>query len=103
MISPPVRNEIWRGERFEKSFDGDTTLAAMFVEIWAITITTIARISRIGRSSSSCATSVTGSQIASPNSITVAHVTAMPMNEKPVIVIGIAMLWPTSCDRWSFA
>ena len=103
VIRPPVRNEIWRGDRLEKSFDGDTTLAAMFVEIWAITITIIATISRIGRSASSCATSVTGSQIASSNSITVAQVTAMPMNEKPVMVIGMAIDWPTTCDRWSFA
>ena len=36
VIRPPVRNEIWRGERLEKSFDGETTLAAMFVEICAI-------------------------------------------------------------------
>jgi hypothetical protein len=103
VIRPPVRNEIWRGDRFEKSFDGDTTLAAMFVEIWAITTTTIATISRIGRSSSSRATSVTGSQIGSPNSMIVAQVTAIPMNENAVIVSGIAMLWPTICERWSRA
>ena len=46
---------------------------------------------------------MTGSQIGSPNSTIVADVTAMPMNEKPVIVSGIAMLWPTTCERWSFA
>ena len=64
---PPVRNEIWRGERLEKSFDGETTLAAMFVETCAITTMIIATTSRTGKSSSSRATSVTGSQIASPN------------------------------------
>ncbi len=42
VIMPPIRNEIWRGERLEKSFDGETTLAAMFVEICAITTITIA-------------------------------------------------------------
>ena len=63
---PPVRNEIWRGERFEKSIDGDTTLAAMFVEICAMTTMTMASTSSTGRSASSRATSVTGSQIASP-------------------------------------
>src|SRR5688500_20344559 len=31
VILPPVRNEIRRGLRFEKSFDGDTTFAATFV------------------------------------------------------------------------
>ena len=98
-----MRNEIWRGERFEKSFDGETTLAAMFVEICAITTMIIASTSSTGRPSSSRATSVTGSQIGSPNSTIVADVTAMPMNEKPVIVSGIAMLWPTTCERWSFA
>ena len=69
VIMPPIRNEIWRGERLEKSFDGETTLAAMFVEICAITTITIASTSSTGRSASSRATSVTGSQIASPNSI----------------------------------
>ena len=103
MIRPPVRNEIWRGERFEKSLDGETTLAAMFVEICAITTITIAKISSTGRPSSSRATSATGSQIGSPYSTIVADVTAIPMNEKPVIVSGMAMLWPTTCERWSFA
>jgi len=36
VIRPPVRNEICRGDRLEKSFDGETTLAAMFVEICAM-------------------------------------------------------------------
>ena len=53
VMMPPVRNEICRGDRFEKSFDGDTTFAAMFVEICAITITIMARMSRTGRSPSS--------------------------------------------------
>ena len=65
VITPPARNEIWRGERLEKSFDGETTLAAMLVESCAITMMIIASTSRIGRSSSSRATSATGSQIAS--------------------------------------
>ena len=103
VISPPVRNEIWRGDRLEKSFDGDTTLAAMFVEIWAMTTMIIARTSSTGRSSSRRATSTTGSQIGSPNSAIVAAVTAMPMKENPVMVRGMAMLWPTTCERWSFA
>ena len=98
-----MRNEIWRGERFEKSLEGETTLAAMFVEICAITTITIASTSRIGRSASSRATSATGSQIGSPYSTIVADVTAMPMKEKPVIVSGMAMLWPTICERWSLA
>ena len=98
-----MRNEIWRGERFEKSLEGETTFAAMFVEICAITTIIIASTSSTGRSASRRATSVTGSQIASPYSTTVAAVTAMPMNEKPVIVSGMAMLWPTTCERWSFA
>ena len=45
---PPIRNEICRGERFEKSFDGETTFAAMFVETCAITITIIASTSSTG-------------------------------------------------------
>ena len=98
-----MRNEICRGERFEKSLEGETTLAAMLVEICAITTMIIANTSSTGRSASSRATSATGSQIGSPNSTIVADVTAMPMNEKPVIVSGMAMLWPTICERWSFA
>ena len=31
VIMPPVRNEITRGFRFEKSLDGETTFAATFV------------------------------------------------------------------------
>src|SRR3954452_16588613 len=92
VIIPPVRNEITRGERFEKSLDGETTLAAMFVEICAITTMIIARTSSTGSPSSSFATSATGSQIGSPYLTIVADVTAMPMNEKPVMVSGMAML-----------
>ena len=103
MISPPVRNEIWRGERFEKSFDGDTTLAAMFVEIWAITIDD----HREDQQDRQVVEQPRDERHRIPDRLAeldhVAHVTAMPMNEKPVIVIGIAMLWPTICDRWSFA
>ena len=66
VITPPVRNEIWRGERFEKSFDGETTFAAMFVESCAMTMMIMASTSSTGRSPRSRATSATGSQIASP-------------------------------------
>ena len=31
VMTPPILNEILRGERLEKSFDGATTFAAMFV------------------------------------------------------------------------
>ena len=31
MINPPVRKEISRGFRFEKSFEGETTFAATLV------------------------------------------------------------------------
>src|SRR3954471_4925278 len=103
VISPPVRKEIWRGARFEKSLEGETTLAAMLVEICAMTTITIASTSSTGRSASSWATSATGSQIGLPYSTIVAEVTAMPMNENPVIVSGMAMLWPSSCERWSLA
>ena len=46
-------------------------------------------------------TRATGSQIASPYTARVAAVTAMPMNENPVIVSGSPMLCPTTCDFWS--
>ena len=39
---PPILNEMYFGARFEKSKEGETTFAAMFVEIWAIAITIMA-------------------------------------------------------------
>ncbi len=43
-MSPPVRNEIRRGQRWEKSFAGLTTLAAMFVARVARQSETIATV-----------------------------------------------------------
>ena len=48
VMMPPVRNEMYFGARFEKSNEGETTFAAMFVEIWAITMTIMARIRSAG-------------------------------------------------------
>ena len=39
---PPVLNEMYLGARFEKSNEGETTFAAMLVEIWAIAMMIIA-------------------------------------------------------------
>ncbi len=79
VIRPPVRNEISRGFRLEKSFEGETTLAATLVFSVAISSAISATNATTGwlkRPSSA-----TGSQIASPNSTTDADVTATPMNE----------------------
>src|SRR5579871_2838659 len=86
VMNPPVRNEISRGLRFEKSLDGDTTLAATLVFSVAISSATSAMEATTGwwnRPSSA-----TGSQIASPNRTTEADVTATPMNEYKVIAAG---------------
>lgn len=45
----------------------------------------------------------TGSQIASPNTSTVALVTKMPMKENTVIVVGSPSSCPSICTRWLFA
>ena len=95
---PPARNEIWRGERFEKSFDGETTLAAMFVVSCAASTITAAMMITIAPPIRVMST--TGSQIGSPNSTTVALVTATPMNANAVIVVGSPSACPSACDRW---
>src|SRR3712207_7149719 len=43
VISPPVTYEMSRGLRLEKSFDGETTLAAMFVVNCAAKMTAVAK------------------------------------------------------------
>src|SRR4028118_13776 len=94
VIMPPVRNEMYRGARFEKSNEGETTFAAMFVEIWAITMMTLARIGTAGGAVASWVTRTTGSQIASPKTTMVAAVTAIPMKLKAVIVRGSPIARP---------
>src|SRR5437016_1275120 len=79
VMNPPVRNEINRGLRFEKSLEGDTTFAATLVLRVAISNATSAMDATTGwlkRPSSA-----TGSQMGSPNRTTDADVTATPMNE----------------------
>jgi NAD-specific glutamate dehydrogenase len=100
---PPVLNEMYLGARLEKSNEGETTLAAMFVEIWAIAMMNMARISRAGISPVSRVTRTTGSQIASSKTTMVAAVTAIPMKEKAVIVSGRPRACPMTCERWVFA
>src|ERR671916_2069138 len=103
VMMPPVLNEMDLGARFEKSNDGDTTFAAMLVDIWAIAMMNMARIKRAGMSLVSRVTSTTGSQIAFSYTTTVAAVTAMPIKEKAVIVSGSPRTCPTTCDRWFWA
>src|SRR5918994_5072262 len=88
VMMPPVLNEMYLGARFEKSNEGETTFAAMLVEIWAIAMMNIARMSRAGISPVSRVTRATGSQIASSKTTMVAAVTAIPIKEKAVIVSG---------------
>src|SRR5947209_7183239 len=79
VISPPVRNDMRRGLRFEKSLDGDTTLAATLVFSVAISSATSATKATTGLLKRPI--SATGSQMASPKITTEAEVTATPMNE----------------------
>ena len=86
-MSPPVRNEMRRGARLEKSFAGDTTLAAMFIASVAMTAVssataTRARLELRPRS--------IGSQMASWNTLALALVMKIPIAAKTVIVVGRA-------------
>src|SRR5580700_1319538 len=64
VIRPPVRNEISRGLRFEKSFDGETTFAATLVFNVATSRAINAMVATIGWLNLPSRT--TGSQIGAP-------------------------------------
>ena len=64
VIRPPVRKLIFEGHTFEKSYDGLTTFAAMFVDSVATASVNVA--SRMMNALSNFDVSWTGSQIASP-------------------------------------
>src|SRR5919202_2176447 len=97
----PVLNEMCRGARFEKSFEGETTLAAMLTEIWATTMAIMAMTNTTEPAMR--AMSWTGSQIGSPKTTTVAAVTAIPTKLKAVMLVGSPTAWPTTCARWLVA
>src|SRR5829696_5309163 len=103
VMMPPVLNEMYLGAKFEKSNEGETTFAAMLVDIWATAMINMARIKRAGMLPVSRVTSSTGSQIASLYTTTVAAVTAIPIKEKAVIVSGSPSTCPTTCERWFLA
>src|ERR1039457_1316699 len=79
VMMPPVRNEIRRGFRLEKSFDGETTLAATLVLRVAISSATRATDATTGRWKRP--RRMTGSQIALPKITTEADVTATAIRE----------------------
>src|SRR5580698_5615188 len=79
VIRPPVRNEISRGLRFEKSLDGETTLAATLVFRVATSSATNAMVATTGWLN--LPSSATGSQMGAPKITAEADVTATPMNE----------------------
>ena len=64
VIRPPVTYEIRFGSRLEKSFEGETTLAAILVVSCAIKMTIIAK--SMTTALSNLRISCTGSAIASP-------------------------------------
>ncbi len=103
VMMPPVRKEMYFGARFEKSNEGETTFAAMLVEIWAIAMMNMARIRSSGMPLVSRVMSTTGSQMASPKTTMVAAVTAMPIKEKAVMVSGRPRICPTTWERWLWA
>ncbi len=74
------------GQKLAKSLAGPTTLAATLVV--RVAISSANSEIRMTRGLLSRDSRTTGSQIASPKMSTEAEVTATPMNEKSVIVVG---------------
>src|SRR5438874_11141417 len=98
VISPPVRKLISFGRRFEKSYEGLTMLAATFTDSVATASVKSAKITTSGLLN--WPTSATGSQIALPNTTTVADVISTATSGKRVIVVGSPRIWPSACARW---
>ncbi len=91
-MRPPVRKLMRFGQAFEKSYDGLTTFAATLVVSVASASAASMMIRRIGFSSRPV--SATGSQIASPNTSTVADVVRTPTSGNSVMVVGRPRAWP---------
>ncbi len=79
VINPPLTKLIFFGARFENPFAGATTLAAILVVSVAIVRASMETKITVGFSNFESKT--TGSQIACPKIMTVADVTATPINE----------------------
>ncbi len=92
VMMPPVRKLMRFGHAFEKSYDGLTTLAATLV----VSVASASAASMMIRANglSSLPVSATGSQIASPNTITVADVVRTPTSGNSVMVVGRPRAWP---------
>src|SRR5437899_2657961 len=101
VINPPVRNEIRLGRRLEKSFDGETTLAATFV--FSVAIISAIKATNATSGWLNFPSSTTGSQIGAPNSTADAEVTATPINAYSVIAVGNPSACPTICAFCDFA
>src|SRR5580765_889101 len=78
VINPPVRNEIRLGRRLEKSFDGETTLAATFV--FSVAIISAIKATNATSGWLNFPSRTTGSQIGAPKRTADAEVTATPIN-----------------------
>src|SRR5215470_2016962 len=100
-MSPPVRKEIRLGRRFEKSFEGETTLAATLV--FNVAISNATKATRATNGWLNFPSNTTGSQMGSPNKTADADVTATPMNEYSVIAVGNPMACPAICALCDFA
>src|SRR5260370_7971113 len=86
VIMPPMRKEMRRGLKFEKSFEGDTTLAATLVVKVATSSATRATSATTGRFNRPSST--TGSQIGSPKISTDADVPATPTKADNALLVG---------------
>src|SRR5207249_817732 len=92
VIMPPVLKLIPFGQRLEKSFAGETALAATFVVSVAMSKDIMEM--RVTSGFWNLASRTTGSQIGSPKITTEAEVTATPIKEYSVIVVGRPRVWP---------
>src|SRR5208283_3275511 len=98
VITAPVLKLMSLGTVFEKSFAGDTVLAAMFTDKDATTRPTSARTRVMGLLN--LPRSTAGSQMASPNTIADADVMMTPNAENTSMVGGRPMACPIICSFW---
>src|SRR5205085_10949336 len=92
VITPPSLKEIRFGQRLEKSLAGETTFAPMLT--FNVASKTASREITTATAEWKRLSSWTGSQIAAPKITTVAEVTATPMKEYSVIVVGRPIACP---------
>src|SRR5215510_7042361 len=98
VIRLPMRKLMAFGIAFEKSYEGDTVLAAMLTEI--VATASVKRASPTTIRFENLLVRATGSQIAWPYTTTVAEVIRTASSGKKVMVVGSPKIWPSICCLW---